>query len=126
MADYKAKSHNIYLTGNLAATDQLSFFGMFSYNMSEAMYDPVEMPAPAAEVTAELSHQDFTFDEMHEYSTLDYKYFRVSFGLEYRFTPGFTYTADIDYADLTDDGRYVYGDESGSMFMVRSGIRFTF
>jgi len=126
MADYKTQSHNVFVTANLFATDQLNFMGTLAYNMSKGEYDPVAMPDPAAEVTADLSHQDFTFDEMHEYSMLDYKYLQVSFGLEYTIRPGYTFTADVDYADFTDDGFYVFGDESGSMLMVRSGVRLTF
>ena len=40
--------------------------------------------------------------------------------------PGLTLSADGEFADLTDDGVYVYGDESGSYYMIRTGIRLDF
>ena len=84
------------------------------------------MPDPSTEVSSTLVDQDFTFDHMHEYSNLDYSMMQISFGLSYKLTDGLTFTADGEYADLTDDAGYVYGIESGSLFMVRSGLRFDF
>jgi hypothetical protein len=61
---------------------------------------------------------------MDTYSDLDYSLIRLSLGFEYRLSPSVVLTADGDYADLSDNAAYVYGDESGSIFMIRSGIRF--
>jgi hypothetical protein len=35
-------------------------------------------------------------------------------------------SANADYADLKDETGYVYGIESGSYFMIRSGVRIDF
>lgn len=125
MVDYKTKVHNVYLAGSFYATEKLHFAGSVAYNISRAKYDPVDM-VPPEDALANLTHQDFTFPEMHQYSELDYKYIQLTFGLEYRLPNGISWTADIDYADLTDDSPYVYGDESGSMLILRSGFRLEF
>ena len=73
-----------------------------------------------------LTHQDFTFDEMHEYSDLDYKMIRFGGGIEYKVLSDLTFTAQAEYADLTDETGWVYGNETGSWLLLRSGIRFEF
>ena len=84
------------------------------------------MPDVTTEVSSVLSHQDFTFEEMHTYSDLDYGYLRFLLGFEYRFTPTLTWSADGDLAKFTDNAPYVYGDETGSLFMIRSGFKLDF
>ena len=126
MADYKSNSHNIYLNGNFQATDKLRLMGAFIANLSKAKYDAVIMPTLPAEVTDDLSHQDFGFDMMHTYSDLDYSFFQFGFGFEYLLSKGVTYTANADYYNLTDDAPFVYGDETGSMLILRTGIQVLF
>lgn len=74
----------------------------------------------------DLGHQDFTFPHMHEYSNLDYDLLNLSLGFEYSLSKDVVWTANGKYTDLKDNAGYVYGIESGSMFMIRSGIRFEF
>ena len=47
-------------------------------------------------------------------------------GTELTVSPGVTLTADGEYAELTDDAGWVYGLESGSLFMIRTGVRLDF
>ena len=126
MADYKTKAQNFYVSISGSPTPKLRLTSTLMYNKSTGEYDPVDMPDPSTEVTSALVDQDFTFDDMHEYSNLDYSMIQFSLGLSYKLTDGITFTADGEYADLTDDAGYVYGFESGSLFMVRSGLRFDF
>jgi hypothetical protein len=126
MADYESKAHTIYMNMSFLPQPDWTFTGRVVFNMAEAAYDEVMMPVPSSEVTTSLSHQDFTFEEMHTYSALDYSYVQAGLGVEFRVSPGVTLTADADYADLTDDTGYVYGVESGSYFLIRSGVRFDF
>jgi len=127
MADYESRAHTVYLNMALVPQPDWVFSGRVVFNMSEAAYDEVMMPNAGSEVSGSLSHQDFTFNEMHAYSNIDYSYMQAGVGIEYRITPSVTLTADADYADLQDDsGGYVYGVESGSYFMIRTGARFDF
>jgi hypothetical protein len=126
MADYTTKAQNLYLnvTGN--PTERLLLHGSLVYNKSTAEYDRVLMPDVSARLDGALSHQDFTFDEMHTYSNLDYTIIQATLGFEYKIAAGVTYTIDGEYADLSDDAGYVFGIESGSLSMIRTGLRFAF
>ncbi len=126
MADYETKGTNVYLSVSGAPTEKLRVTSTLVYNKSTGEYDPVVMPDVTARLAGDLTHQDFTFDHMHEYSNLDYSLMQLSLGGEYLVAKGVTFTVNGDYADLSDDAGYVYGDESGSLFMVRSGFRLDF
>ena len=126
MADYETKAQNVYLTVAGTPASKLRVTSTLVYNKSTAEYDRVVMPDVSDRLNGALSHQDFEFDEMHEYSNLDYSLIRISLGFSYLLADNVTLTADGQYADLTDDAGYVYGDESGKFFMIRSGVGFTF
>lgn len=126
MADYETKSQTAYLniTGN--PIEKLRVFGNLVYSASTGEYEQVVMPDVSARLGGDLGHQDFTFDDMHEYSNLDYTLMQLSGGFDYLLSPGVTFTVNGDYIDLTDDTGWVYGNETGSLMMVRSGIRVDF
>jgi hypothetical protein len=124
MEDYEQSAHFFYLNANYAASERVNLFGTLSLTMSTAELDQVIMPDVSGEVSTILPHQDFTFDEIHTYSDLDYTILSFSAGFEFKVAPGVSFTADGEYSDLTDDQPYVFGDESGSLFMIRSGLRF--
>ncbi len=126
MTDYTTDAHTIYLTANFMPSSKARIHGSLSYVASTAALDVVEMPDVTEQLQGDLTHQDFTFLEMDSYSDLDYKLLKVSLGLEMRLSQSIVWTADTDFADLTDDAAYVYGDESGSLFLIRSGFRFDF
>ena len=126
MADYETSSHNIYLTTSFMPTEKLNLSGTFSFNKSKTELETVIMPDLTDRLNGDLSHQDFSFDEMHEYSNLDYEMLTVAIGGEYAVSPRVIITADVEYADMTDNMYYVYGDETGSLLFVRTGVRFNF
>ncbi len=126
MTDYTSDAHNIYVNATFLPMEKVRMTTTVSYNKSKGEMEQVNMPDITDRLEGDLTHQDFSFDEMHEYSNLEYSIIRLSASLEYLLSPGFTLTADVDYADLTDDQGYVYGNESGSMFTIRTGVRFEF
>jgi len=71
----------------------------------------------------ELENANYDFSNMPKYSMLDYSMLKFSGGFEILVQPGGTFTVDGAYAALTDDGIYVYGEETGSLYMIRSGVR---
>ena len=85
-----------------------------------------EMPAVPQEVTNNIAAADYDFSSINQYSNLDYTQFTVSVGAEYMLSPRVSLTADADYSDLTDDKGYVYGIESGSIYVVRTGVKIGF
>lgn len=127
MADYSSQSHNVYFSATYMPIPSLQFTGSVNFNMSKGELDPVIFPDVRAALTADtLSHQDFTFDEMHTYSDLNYSLVELGFGVAYQVGPRVALTANAEYADLTDDTGYVYGLESGSYYMIRTGVRIDF
>lgn len=126
MADYVSEAHNVYVTANYLPIAKLRLHTTASFNMSNGALEEVAMPDISTRLDGGLSHQDFTFDQMHTYSDLDYELLRFSLGGEYKISPSVAVTADADYADLTDNTGYVFGMESGSYFVIRSGVRVDF
>lgn len=130
MSDYTSKAHNIYLAGSFAPSERLYLHGTVAYNLSEASLGDVDMPDSAALAAIMPSGfytgHNYDYTEMPTYSDLDYEYLSLGLGLEYRFAPNMTFSADGNYADLTDNAGYVYGVESGSLFLIRMGVRIDF
>ncbi len=127
MSDYTAEVHNLNLNLSFLPSPQVRVYGMINYNLSTGELEEVVMPDISEYLDGALSHQDFTFVEMNTYSDLDYQWLRANFGLEYSVSPTVTLTAEADYLDLTDNaGGWVYGDESGSQFLIRTGVRIDF
>lgn len=126
MTDYLSKIHYAYLTASMNPSASIQTTATISLTASNAALDEVIMPGVSGRLNGDLSHQDFTFPDMHQYSDLDYRMLRLSLGMSWRLSPRIVVTADADYADLSDKAGYVYGTESGSLFVVRSGVRFDF
>ncbi|MCP4685631.1 MAG: hypothetical protein GY867_09315 [bacterium] len=133
MVDYKTKATSLYANANFVPSQRLHLFTTLSYHKSTAEYDPVEMPDITDKLEGDLTHQDFSFDHMHEYSNHDFGSVNLALGFGYLIAAQTTFTFDLEYADLTDDSGtagtdpyYVYGDESGSWYMIRSGLKFDF
>jgi predicted porin len=78
------------------------------------------------EVTENIKAADYDFSSINQYSDLAYTQFYVSVGAEYMLSSRVSLTADAAYYDLTDDKGYVYGIETGSMYVIRTGVRIGF
>lgn len=132
MVDYKTNSLNLFLNISYTFSPKMMMYGTVTFNTSTAELNQVIMPDISDRLqneltgTTDLTHQDFTFTEMHEYSDLDYELIGTMIGFEYRLAPDITWTVDGRYYDLTDNDGYVYGDETGSLFIIRSGLKFEF
>jgi hypothetical protein len=87
-----------------------------------AAFDPVDMPEPEEAV----EHLDYTFDNMYRYSDLNYLNYQIGGGATYRFRNGVSWTIDATYYGLDDRLGYVYGNETGSLLVVRSGVQLEF
>ncbi len=122
--DYTSEVHHVYLSSSFVPSERVRFYGTVSFTKSEAALDVVTMPDVTDALNGDLTHQDFTFPEMHEYSDLKYQLIKVDLGVSVRLNPRITWTADAQYGDLTDDAPYVYGNETGSLTMIRTGVKF--
>ena len=130
MTDYESKALNVYASTYLLATDKMKLKGMITFTKSEAALDEVVMPdsTTIAHITDDdlIDNQDYNFTNMFSYSDLDYALMKLELGMTYKLSPVLTFTADGMYADLTDDQQYVYGDLTGSYYMIRTGFKYTF
>jgi len=48
----------------------------------------------------------------------------ISAGVVYTLWKGLAFAVDVDYYDLEDSQGWVYGVESGSFFVFRTGFKF--
>ena len=131
MADYKTNSTNVYLSLSGSPDPKLGVHATLAYTMSKAKWDAINFPDPSDRTLTtdgdpELQNANYDFSLTPTYSDLDYGIIRLAGGFSYQVSPGVKWTADVDYADLTDDGIWVYGDETGSIYVIRTGLLFDF
>lgn len=126
MTDYMSKAHFLHFTAGFIPTLRVRTFGRVSFTSSEASLDEVVMPDLATRLEGDLGHMDFTFPTMHTYSDLKYQLIRLSLGISVIVSPGITWTAEWDFANLEDNAPYVYGDETGSLTVFKTGVQIDF
>ncbi|MBD3332254.1 hypothetical protein GF356_05345 [candidate division GN15 bacterium] len=126
MEDYRTNGYQVYFNSSWMANSRLTLHSSLLYNWSQAELELVDMPHVTEEVEEQLHHQDFTFEEMHTYSDLKYHYVNVQLGFDYQLTPRIAWMFNMDYSHLTADEEYVFGDEDGSMFITRTGVKIDF
>jgi len=101
---------NIYLVGN--------------YSKSESAFNPIIMPEVTdAEILSCIAHSYYDYSMIYGYSDLSYEYLNFSFGFEYRISRKTLLFIQGDYYDLNGYQGYVYGNESGSYYLIRTGFR---
>jgi hypothetical protein len=118
--------HNFYVTASYVPKQQVRLYGTVVYNKSTGSLDPIDFPDVEDQLDGGLEHMDYHFDQVHTYSDIDFALWRFSAGFDYRFSPLWKGTLDFNYADLSDSAPYVYGNESGSYFVVRAAARMSF
>lgn len=126
MSDYKSKVHNAYFTANFVPMDDLRIFGSLAFNRAQASFDDIVMPHVEDRLDGDLEHQDFTFEETPTYSDLDFELINGQLGITYQLNPEVSWTTAGIYGNFWDYAPYVYGDESGSVFAIRSGFKVNF
>ena len=125
MAQTEYENEAVLFSGSVLflATDRLNLDLSGSYVDSKGTLKIGEMPEVPQEVTDNIAAADYDFSSINQYSDLAYAQFDVSVGAEYALSSRVSLTADATYIDLTDDEGYVYGVESGSFYVVRTGVR---
>ncbi|HHM23699.1 MAG TPA: hypothetical protein ENJ23_01505 [Bacteroidetes bacterium] len=81
------------------------------------------MPAAPANVLQAIEIADYNYGNMHDYSNLDYGLLHLTAAAEYALTSNVALTVDLNYYDLKDNQGWVYGVESGTFYVIRTGIR---
>jgi hypothetical protein len=87
-----------------------------------ASLDKVVMPVPEETI----DHLDYTFTEMDTYSDLNYLTYNANAGMTYTFRPGLSWLVEANFYGIDDRLGYVYGNESGTLLVIRSGVKIDF
>jgi len=88
-----------------------------------AELDPVIMPEVSEDILERIEAADYDYSGIYEYSNFDYDQFDVTLGGSYQINPRLRFDAGVTYYDLTDNQGYVYGVETGSLWIVRAGVQ---
>ena len=101
---------NFYLTGN--------------YSKSEASYAQIMMPVVTdPEILSTIAHSYYDYSMINGYSNLSYGFQNFAVGVDYNISKSTTFFINANYYDLNDYQSYVYGNESGSFYVIRTGFR---
>lgn len=99
-----------------------------NYSISEADFDPVIMPQLPDDVQQDIDNEigaaNYDYSQIHTYSDLSYKRLDGSFKIDYKMSDRLSWSAEVIYINFKDENGYVYGDETGSLYIVRSGLEF--
>jgi hypothetical protein len=103
----------------------MKFFLIGNYSKSDSSLDPIMMPVVTdQEILNAIAHSYYDYSMIDSYSDLSYGFLNLSLGIEYKFSKSTTFIVDVNYYDLKGYENYVYGDESGSFYTIRTGFRF--
>ena len=69
---------------------------------------------------------NYDYNLINQYSDLSYSQLNLSFGTEYILSDKISWIFDAEYYDLSDNEGYVYGIETGSLYVIRSGFKIGF
>ena len=75
------------------------------------------------EILNSIAHSYYDYSMINGYSDLSYGFQNVTAGFDYYISKSTTFFVDANYYDLNDYQSYVYGDESGSFYVIRTGFR---
>ena len=112
------------LSGGLQYHGQkLSGGFMLSLMQTRAGMDPIFMPDAPPEVLESIEAARYNYYMTHTYSDLGYTYVNAGLGLEYKLTDRLAVTGNWDYYYLRDGRGYVFGNETGSFSVIRTGFK---
>jgi hypothetical protein len=94
--------------------------------MSKSAFEQWNMPHTENRELAEhyIHHADFDYGNTYTYSDLEYSIMNVNFDTRFNISDELAWTLDVSYYDLEDKTGWVYGDESGHYYVVKTGIQF--
>jgi len=97
-----------------------------NYTKSTAEFDPVIMPAVSDEIHDQLHTSIFDYSNIHTYSDISSTYLTGKVNMNYAFSAKLSWLGEVIYSKYTDDNGYVYGDETGDLMILRTGLQYGF
>jgi len=123
--DYTSEAHIASVGFAFQASPQWRFSANGNIYKTTAEFAAPVMPEVSEEAQEQIHGGLWDYTGMVEYSDLDFEQFDVTFGGEYQISPRTNIQVSTTYRDLTDNQGYVYGLETGSLWIVRGGVGFT-
>ncbi|KAA3619567.1 MAG: hypothetical protein DWQ05_02255 [Calditrichaeota bacterium] len=124
--DYESTNSVLYAGLNFKVNSKLKFWLQGNYSKSEAAFDKVEMNLDTPEVheaLEEIEASDYDYSGIPQYSDLSYGFMNFKARAEYQLSNRLVFNVDFDYYDFTSDEAWVYGDESGSLYVFKTGFK---
>jgi len=124
--EYNTTAHMISGGLSFKMSPKLKFHVNGNYTMSEAAFDQFNMPETENRDLAEeyIHHSDYDYSNLHTYSDLEYGFMNLNFDAEFKIKDNLSWTVGMNYYDLDDKTGFVFGDESGSYYVVKTGFQF--
>ncbi len=94
-----------------------------SYLGTKGSLEMGPMPPVPSEVVENIAAAYYDYSFIGGYSDLDYKYVQITVGADYALSGNVSLTGEASYINLDDSQGYVYGIESGSFYVLRTGVR---
>lgn len=125
--EYENKALSLSANVLFLATEKVNFSLSLSLVDSKGSMQIIRTSDVPQEVTDNVGAANYEYGSICQYSDLDYTQLNVTFGTEYSLSERISWTLDAAYYDLTDNMEdyegYVYGIETGSLYVIRSGVR---
>ena len=127
-AETEYKNESVSFSANLLflATKKVNFTLNGSFVHSQGSMDIIRASEVPDVVYDSISAADYNYNLINQYSDLAYSQFNISLGTEYILSDKISWVFDVEYYDLSDDKGYVYGIETGSLYVIRSGLKIGF
>ena len=123
--DYSSEAHIASAGFTFRASPQWRFHAQGNIYKTTAEFDAPVMPGISEEAHEAIHAGIWDYTGMVDYSDLDFEQFDVTVGGEYQFSARTRIKLSATYRDLTDNAGYVYGLETGTLWIVRGGVGFT-
>jgi hypothetical protein len=112
----------VFLSGDFYPNDKWTFGAGGTFSISEAAFDPIELELPEEVVAV----GDYDYSGIDEYSDLDYRQIELWAKGSREISRNASLYVGGGYFDFTDDQPYVYGDLSGQVSYLQSGVQVMF
>jgi len=131
LTDYETETTLAFLNGSFYPADKWSFMLGGSIAISKGSFSPIDLELTEEAYVAgtddtKIEHADYDFSEVNDYSDLDFTQLQVWGKGTREILDNASIYVGVGYIDLQDDQPYIYGDQSGELAYVHSGLMFVF
>jgi hypothetical protein len=123
LVDYETEITSVYLNADFHPVEEWMLTLGGTYTMSKASFGAVDMELPEDfDPETDLPHADYDYSTVNEYSDLEFSQIDLYAKGSREITENASVYLGVGYFDLADDQPYVFGDQTGSVIYVTSGV----